>query len=399
MPRSLADAINIDDLRTLAKRRMPKALFDFVDGGAEDEVSLRDNRSQFDRWRLIAGHPVSVTTRDLSVEIFGERIAAPFIISPTGLAALTRGRAEVALARGAQKVGIPMTLSTAASISIEDLARSAAGARRWFQLYIFKDREFTQSLIERAKKAGYTALVVSVDCPVLGQRERDFRNRMTIPLRPTATNVIDVLRRPGWLFDFLTHGVPKPENFTGLRSNGAQSLIVQMQEQFDPSVSWADIAWVRSQWQGPLIIKGIVSAIDARLAIERGVDGVVVSNQGGRQLDHAVPTLEALPYVVDAVGQRATVFCDGGFRRGTDVVKALALGAKAVFLGRATLFGVAAGGETGVVRALRILCDELDRAMALMGCASLDQIDHATIWDRFHDRFRQYPRQTREVDA
>ena len=372
-------AINIGDLRREAKRRIPKFIFDFVDGGAEDEVTLKDNRDQFARWKLIARNPVDVSARDLSVELFGQRFAAPFVISPTGLASAARGRAEVALARAAHRLGVPIAVSTASSVDIEDLA-ACAGGPLWFQLYILKDRGLTQTLIDRARAAGYKAIVISVDCPVVGQRERDARNRLSVPFRPTFAQMIDVLGRTGWLLDFLKHGPPAPRNFAALGQN-ADEITLKLFELLDPAVSWADIAWVRERWDGPLIIKGLVSPVDAKLALSHGADGLVVSNQGGRQLDHAVPSLEALPYINDAVGDRCTLFCDSGFRRGGDIVKALALGAKAVFLGRATLFGCAAGGEEGAFRALTILRDELDRVLAFVGRTSPADIDRSILWD------------------
>lgn len=388
-------ATTIEDLRKMARQRLPRILFDFIDGGAEDEVTLRDNREQFDHWRLIARHPINVSRRETDVELFGERFAAPFVISPTGLASLARGRAEVALARAAHRMGIPITLSTASSVDLDDLAASAGGAARWFQLYILKDRVLSETMIARARSAGYTTLVISVDCPVVGQRERDIRNRFAVPLKPSLATMIDVLLHPRWLLDFVRHGAPKPRNLAAPGENSAQQLTSKMIELLDPSISWSDIAWVRAKWRGPLILKGLVSTGDARLAVKYGVDGIVVSNQGGRQLDGAVPTLEALPAIVDAVGDRCTVFCDGGFRRGSDVAKALALGARAVFLGRATLFGAAAGGEDGAFRALEILRSELSRVMAFTGCTSIGELTTAILWDAH----RRAPYGMREIGA
>jgi isopentenyl diphosphate isomerase/L-lactate dehydrogenase-like FMN-dependent dehydrogenase len=381
----LAAALNIEDLRVMARRRLPKALFDFIEGGAEDEWTLRQNRSQFERWGLVPRVLVNVAQRDSSVLLFGESYAAPLVISPTGMAGLARARAELHLARAANASGIAFTMSTAATVSIEELAAHTSGPV-WFQLYVLRDRKLTKNLIDRASAAGHRALVVSVDCPVVGNRERDPRNGLTFPLRPRMGNCIDLLRRPSWLWDLARFGIPRPSNLAeasgGRTSN--QTLTSWVHEQLDPTVSWDEIDWVRSHWKGPLIIKGISAPEDARTAVAHGADGVVVSNQGGRQLDGAVPSLEALRRVADALGSRTTIFCDSGFRRGTDVVKALALGARAIFVGRATLYGVAAGGEAGAARALAILFEEIDRTMALIGRPTIGEIDRTAIWDLAH---------------
>lgn len=378
----ISSALSIDDLRTLARRRLPKAVFDFIDGGAEDEWTLRENRAQFERWGLVPRFPIDVSRRDCSVRLFGESYAAPLVISPTGMAGLARARADLLLARAAHELGIPFTMSTVATVNLEEMAAGTRGAL-WFQLYILRDRKLTQQLIDRARAASCRALVISVDCPVAGNRERDPRNGLTIPLRPTLRNCLDLARRGGWLLDTLRHGPPRPANLAGSGSGrqSGQALAAYMQSQLDPSVTWEDIDWVRSQWTGPLIIKGLAAPADALEAVKHGADGIVVSNHGGRQLDAAVPSLEALQRVVDAVGSRVTVFCDSGFRRGADVVKALALGAQAVFLGRATLYGVAAGGQPGVARALCILRDEIDRTMAFLGRRSVSELDRTVLWD------------------
>ena len=380
--KTVVNSINIEDLRSLAKRRLPKALFDFIDGGAEDEVTMRNNRRQFERWGFQARFPVDVSGRSMEVELFGDRFPAPLIISPTGLAGLHRGRGDLHLARAAHRMGVPFTLATVSTISIEDVASETDGPL-WFQLYILRDRQVTERLIERARIGGYKVLVLTVDCPVAGQRERDPRNGFTLPVKITVANVVDVMRRWAWLMDMARHGEPKPVNMLDAAggTTGGQALAAYMQSQLDPTVTWKDVAWVRSMWKGPMIVKGIVSPEDAKIAVDLGADGVTVSNHGGRQLDGAMPTLEALPRVVDAVGERAAVLCDSGFRRGHDVAKALALGARAVCFGRATLFGLAAGGEDGVFKALSILREELDRTMALIGCCSLAEITRDRIVD------------------
>jgi len=381
-PRGVARvrAINIDDLREAARRRLPRAIYDFLEGGAEDEVTLRENRSQFNRWRLVARHPVDVSSRDQGIDIFGRYYTAPFVISPTGLAGLMRGRAEAALATAAALYGIPITLSSATTVTIED-ATAEAGVPPWFQLYILKDRGLSELMIDRARAAGCGALVISIDCPVVGQRERDLRNRLSVPLRPSWANMTDLVRRLPWLIDILRHGAPGPRMLARPGERDAQMLTARMIEQLDPSVSWRDIDWVRQRWGGPLIIKGLVSPVDVARSIDHGMDGIVVSNQGGRQLDHAVPTIEALPQAIEAADGRCTIFCDGGFRRGSDVAKALALGARAKSVGRATLYGVTADGFAGAIRALTILGEELDRVMGFLGCTTVDQLDRTHLWD------------------
>jgi isopentenyl diphosphate isomerase/L-lactate dehydrogenase-like FMN-dependent dehydrogenase len=378
----ISAAVSIEDLRSLARKRLPRAIFDFLDGGAEDEWTLKQNRVQFGRWGLVPRFPVDVARRSLSTHLFGEEFGAPLVISPTGMIGLARARADVHLARAAAQRRIPFTLSTVATVSIEQVAAEAPGAL-WFQLYVLRDRKLTERLMQRASAAGYRALVVSVDCPVAGKRERDPRNGLTVPLRPTLRNVLDLLRRVDWLLELARNHAPRPENMveSAQGTTSGQALTAYMQSQLDPSVTWQDIDWVRSRWQGPLIIKGIAAPEDAVAAITHGADGVVVSNHGGRQLDGAVPSLEALRRVVDAVGGRTAVFCDSGFRRGADVVKALALGAQAVFLGRATVYGVAAGAEAGAAHALEILCDEIDRTLAFIGRRSIDEIDRSAVWD------------------
>jgi len=375
-------ALNIDDLRSLARKRLPRAVFDFIDGGAEDEWTLRSNRAQFDNWGLVPRFPVNVGQRDRTVRLFGQTYNAPLVISPTGMMGLARARADLYLARAAHDCGIPFTMSTVATVSIEEVAANTR-AHLWFQLFVLRDRKLTQDLMNRARSAGYRALVLSVDCPVAGKRERDPRNGLTVPLKLTPRNMLDLLRRVSWLLELARHGPPRPENLVGSMAEHAspQALTAYMETQLDPTVTWKDIDWVRSQWSGPLIIKGLTSPKDAVESVGHGADGIVVSNHGGRQLDGTVPSLEALRRIVDCVGSRTTVFCDSGFRRGTDIVKALSLGARAVFLGRATAYGVAAGGHAGASRALTILCDEIDRTMALMGLRTLTDIDRTVLWE------------------
>ncbi len=367
--------VAVEDARAAARARLPRAIFDFVDGGADGEVSLRLNRAQFDD---IAFHPrvgIDVGRRDQSVLLFGRRYASPFGIAPTGLAGLVRPQAEKMLARAAAAAGVPIVLSTVASCSLEDVARAADGPK-WFQLYILRDRGLTRSLLTRAQAAGYAVLVVTMDCAVGGRRERDPRNDFTLPLRLTARNAIDVLRRPGWAWELLRHGPPRPENMVegagGIAS--AEGLTAFMTAQLDPTVTWADVAALRRSWRGPLVVKGIASIADARRALDSGADGVILSNHGGRQLDTIVSPMALLPDVAEALGDRLTILCDSGFRRGADVVKALTLGARAVLFGRPTLYGLAAGGETGARAVLDLFRDDVDRTMALLGCRSVAEL-------------------------
>lgn len=389
-----AATISIEDLRRQARRRLPRAVFEFIDGAAEDEFSLRANRRQFEdvqfRQRILIG----TRKREQSVELFGRRFAAPFGIGPTGLAGMAWPGAELALARAAAAAGVPFTLGTFACARIEDIAAATQGPK-WFQLYILRDRGLSRALAERALAAGYEALVVTADCPVSGKRERDPRNDFSIPLRLTPRNTVDVLRRPGWLTKTLRAGLPLPLNLIDARRgrSDAQTLSAFAAEQLDSSVTWNDIADVRRFWPGPLVVKGVLTAEDARRTLAVGGNGIVVSNHGGRQLDTAVSPLSVLQEIADAVEGQLAILCDSGFRRGGDVVKAIALGADFVLLGRATLYGVAAAGEAGAVRALEIIREEVDRVLALLGCASIQDVTSE------HVRVRSYLGQDERLDV
>ncbi len=377
-----AGAVAIGDLRDAARRHLPRAVFDFIDGGAEDEVSLRHNRRVFEQVALCQRVLVGTATRNQSIELFGRRWAAPFAIGPTGLAGMARPGAELALARAAGAAGVPFTLSTFACATIEDVAASCPGPK-WFQLYILRDRGLSRALLQRAQAAGYEALVVTADCPVSGQRERDPRNHFAIPLRLTPRNAADVLRRPAWLLDALRAGPPLPVNLAQVAGGraDARSLAELSAEQLDSTVTWDDLAAVRRDWPRTLIVKGVLSPEDVRRAAALGADGVIASNHGGRQLDTAPPPLMLLPALAEAASGRVVLLCDSGFRRGADVVKAFALGADGVLLGRATLYGVAAAGEAGAARALGILRDDVDRVLALLGCRSISDVtaDHVLV--------------------
>ncbi|HXM82439.1 MAG TPA: alpha-hydroxy acid oxidase [Burkholderiales bacterium] len=377
----LSKAINIEDLRQLARGRLPRAIFDFFDGGAEDEVTLRENRAAFERVRLLPKVLVNVAEVDMRTPIFGVESKLPVAIAPTGGISAGRSGAEILLARTAKAYGIPFTLATPASATIERVA-AEAGGRLWFQLYVVRDREFREKLVLRAKNSGYEALLVTVDLPVSGKRERDPRNGFVTPYRPNWRNSHDVLGKPAWLLDILRHGLPGMANFEGYKfsSPTGTDIATAVGREMDASFDWEGLKRLRDLWPRKLLLKGVERPDDAERAAALGCDGVVVSNHGGRQLDGAAPTLEALPAVVRAVGSKMTVLLDGGVRRGVDILKARALGAQAVLTGRATLFGVMAGGEPGARRALEILSSELDRSMKLCGARSVAEIGPELIY-------------------
>jgi (S)-mandelate dehydrogenase len=350
-------------------------VFEFFDGGAEDELTLRDNCAAFGRVQLLPKVLVDVASIDTKTPVLGKESALPLAIAPTGAVGFGWPGGDVAIARAAAACGIPYTLSTTATASIERIAREAGG-RLWFQAYILKQREFTFRLIERARAAGYEALMVTVDLPVGGMRERDFRNDFAVPFRFTRRNVLDFASRPGWALTMLRTGMPVLENLVGFtpQATGASGIASSVGRNYDASFDWDGLRAVRDAWRGPLIVKGIVRADDAERAAALGCQAIVVSNHGGRQLDGGIATLDALPAVVSALKGRIPVFVDGGVRRGSDIVKALALGAQAVLVGRATLFGACAAGEPGARRALEILSTELARTMRLCGTARVADI-------------------------
>lgn len=364
----IARAWSIEDLRGLARKRLPRAVFDFFDGGAEDEATLRDNRAAYQRVRLVPRVLVDVSRVDTRTTLLGAAASLPIAVAPTGAVGFGWRGGDVAIARAAAAFGIPYALSTSATASIERIAAAAPG-RLWFQAYILNRRDFTLALIERARVCGYEALMITVDLAVGGKRERDFRNDFSIPFRFTPKNLLDFASRPLWALDMLVRGVPTLENLEGFApgATSAASRASSVGRNYDPSFDWDRLKEIRDLWPKKLIVKGIVHPEDAERAAAMGVDAVVVSNHGGRQLDDGIATLDALPDVVDAVGVRASVYVDGGIRRGRDVVKALALGAQAVLIGRATLYGACAAGEAGACRAIEILREELVRTMQLCG--------------------------------
>jgi (S)-mandelate dehydrogenase len=374
MPR-LSRAANIEDLRRMAKRRLPRSVFDFFDGGAEDETTLRGNRAAFERVRLLPRVLVDVRQVDTGIDLFGIRSNLPMAIAPTGGIGSGRNGADLMLARAARAAGIPYSLATPATASIEEVAREAGG-RLWFQLYVLKNREFRFKLIERARAAAYEVMFVTVDLAVGGKRERDLRNDFVAPFSPSWRNSRDVLWKPAWLADMARHGIPEMKNLEGMVrwTTKITDVAATVAREIDSSFDWDQLKAIRDAWPGKLVLKGVERADDAERAVAAGCDGVVVSNHGGRQLDGAAATLEALPAVARAVGSKITVLLDGGVRRGVDILKARALGARAVLTGRATLYGVMAGGEAGAKRAIEILGGEFARAMQLCGVRRAEDI-------------------------
>jgi len=378
---SVARAHTVEDLRRLARRRLPRAIFDFVEGGAGDEGTVARNRAAFERLLFEPRVLVDVSKREQATVVLGERVATPVLVSPTGMAGLCWPKGEVAAARGAHEAGTIYTLSTHSSCTIEEVAAGAPGPL-WFQLYVWQNRELTRSFVDRARAAGYRALVLTVDVPVISRRERDLRNGFTVPPRITVGNAVDTLRRVGWMRRVLLGPRLTLGNLVGMPGAPRTDIVTMAgvaNRQVDPSLTWADLAWFRSLWSGPLLLKGVLTVADAKKAVEHGVDGLVVSNHGGRQLDGARASVEALPDIVDAVGNRVEVLLDGGVRRGADVVRALALGARAVMVGRPYLYGLASGGTAGVRRVLEILHGEVDHALALTGVPKVGDLDRTVV--------------------
>lgn len=380
LPSSIARARNIADLRRMAQQRLPKMVFDYIDGGADDEVTLKRNVSRFRDIELVWDVLSDVAEIDTRTTIMGAASASPFFISPTATSRLFHPRAgELAVARAAHAAGVPYACSTLASTTVEDIAAASPGPK-WFQVYVWKDRVLVQEMLARAKAAGFSAIILTVDVPVAGNRERDHVNDFAIPPKVTWRTATQALAAPGYLWDMATTPEIRPANFAHIRIDGG--LIGFINTQFDRTVTWDDARWLRENWDGKLAIKGISTSEDAQRCVAIGADAVWVSNHGGRQLDTAPATIDTLPAIADAVAGRAEVILDGGIRRGSDVVKALALGANSVALGRAYLYGLAAGGELGVRRALAIMDSELRRTMALCGRTRVSALTRDLIFRR-----------------
>jgi (S)-mandelate dehydrogenase len=366
----MTEPFDVSDYRELARRRLPRIIFDYLEGGADDEKALLRNRAIFDRLRFKPHRLVDVSKRDLAIELFGVRQAAPLLIAPTGLNGSLWPHGDIALARAAAAAGIPFLLSTASNASIEEVAQASSGDN-WFQLYIV-ERKLAQQMVERAAAAGYSKLVLTTDVGVNGNRERDLRNGFALPLRYTPSLLIDGLTHPRWSLDFVRKGMPQLANFRSAQATDVDSQAAVMNRQMDASFNWSDLAWLRRLWPRELLIKGITTAEDAARSIEEGADGVILSNHGGRQLDDCLSPMQVLVETRARIGQ--PILIDSGFRRGSDVMKALALGADAVLLGRASLYGLAARGEAGVSHVLELLFAEIDRTLAQIGCRAVSQL-------------------------
>ncbi|APE27413.1 alpha-hydroxy acid oxidase [Aurantiacibacter gangjinensis] len=390
---ALDRAHNIEDLRRLAKRRLPQAMFDYIDGGAEDEGTMRGNRDAFCEVSLIPRQLVDVSKVDPKTTAFGCDIDLPFMIAPTGMSAMFHPDAERGVARAAGRSGTLYSLSTMGSTSIEDVAASSSGSKA-FQIYAFRDRALTSEFIERARSARYDALILTVDVPVAGNRERDLRNGMTLPPALGLMGILDIARHWRWSLDYVRAPRMTLANVAHRIAEAnadISTLSGYIANQFSSSMTWDDARSIAEEWGGPLAIKGVLHPDDARRAVDAGASAVVVSNHGGRQLDGAIASMDALPGIVDAIGDRCEVFLDGGIRRGSDIVKAIALGAKACFVGRPYLYGLGAAGEAGVEEALTILASETRRVMALMGATALGDLDrtclsHRTLAASSHQR-------------
>ena len=382
--RRLTRALTIYDLRDIAKRRTPQAPFDYTDGGADTESSLTRARAAYEKLEFQPKILLNVKDVDLSVQMLGKKMSMPLGIAPTGFTRMMQTEGEFAGACAAADAGIPFTLSTMGTRSIEDVAKAAPTGRNWFQLYMWKDRDRSMALVDRAKAAGFDTLVLTVDVPVAGARLRDVRNGMTIPPSLTSKTILNAIPRPAWWINFLT---TDPLKFASLDSwNGTVAELLD--SMFDPTVTYEDLKWIRGQWKGNLVVKGIQNVEDAVMSIDAGADAIILSNHGGRQLDRAPVPLHLLPEVIKAVGNKAEVHVDTGIMHGADVVAALASGAKFTWIGRAYLYGLMAGGKPGVDRTLEILRTQITRTMKLLGARTVAELnpDHVRFIARYSDK-------------
>ena len=364
----MAVITTIEDLRVLAKQRVPRMFYDYADSGSWTESTYRANSSDFDGMKFRQRVAVNMENRSLRTTMAGQSVAMPVAIAPTGLTGMQHADGEILAARAAEKFGVPFTLSTMSICSIEDIAANTS-APFWFQLYVMKDRDFINRLIDRAKAARCSALVLTLDLQILGQRHKDLKNGLSAPPKLTLTNIANMMTKPRWCMGMLGTRRHSFGNIVGHASDVSDmsSLSAWTAQQFDPALSWDDVAWIKERWGGKLIIKGIMDAEDARLAVRSGADALIVSNHGGRQLDGALSSIAALPAIVEAVGGQIEIHLDSGIRSGQDVIKALALGAHGVYIGRAFLYGLGAMGEAGVTKCLEIIRNELDLTMAFCG--------------------------------
>jgi L-lactate dehydrogenase (cytochrome) len=366
----------IEDLRVLAKRRVPRMFYDYADAGSWTESTYRANETDFAKIKFRQRVAVNLVDRSLKSTMVGQEVAMPVALAPTGLTGMQHADGEILAARAAEKIGVPFTLSTMSICSIEDVAARTTRPF-WFQLYVMRDRDFINRLIDRAKAAKCAALVLTLDLQVMGQRHKDIRNGLTAPPRLTIPTMMNLATRPRWCWNMLRTPRRQFGNIIGHATgvSDMSSLSSWTAQQFDPALSWGDVAWIKERWGGKLIIKGIMDPEDARLAVKSGADALIVSNHGGRQLDGAQSSIGALPAIVDEVGSRIEVHMDGGIRSGQDVIRALALGAKGVYIGRPFLYGLGAMGEAGVARCLEIIRNELDLTMAFCGLRDVREVD------------------------
>ncbi|MGH6640408.1 MAG: alpha-hydroxy acid oxidase [Polaromonas sp.] len=373
----MAVITNIEDLRVLAQKRVPRMFYDYADSGSWTESTYRANESDFQKIKLRQRVAVNMENRSTATQMIGQDVAMPVAIAPTGMTGMQHADGEILAARAAKKFGIPFTLSTMSICSIEDVAKETGNHPFWFQLYLMRDRDFSARLIDRAKAAGCSALVLTLDLQILGQRHKDLRNGLSTPPKPTLANLINLASKPRWCLGML--GTQRRQfgnifgHVKGIENMG--SLSEWTAQQFDPTLSWADVEWVKNRWGGKLILKGIQDSEDAQLAVNTGADAIIVSNHGGRQLDGAPSSIAALPAIVDAVGSQIEVHMDGGIRSGQDVLKAVALGAKGTYIGRSMLYALGAMGEAGVTKALEIIHKELDLTMAFCGRTDINTVD------------------------
>jgi L-lactate dehydrogenase (cytochrome) len=372
----------IDDLKRLAKRRVPKMFYDYADSGSYSESTYRDNESAFGKFRLRQRVARNIDNRSLKTQIIGRDTAMPLALAPVGLTGMQHADGEICAARAAEKAGVPFTLSTMSICSIEDVAAHTR-APFWFQLYVMRDRGFSESLIERAKAAKCDALVLTLDLQVLGQRHKDIKNGLSVPPKPTLASVLDLMTKPRWGLGMLGTTRRTFRNIVGHAKGVSDlgSLSSWTAEQFDPTLDWSSIEWIKNRWPGKLILKGINDVEDALIAADIGADAIIVSNHGGRQLDGAAASIDMLPRIVDAIGDRVEIHMDGGVRTGQDIFKAVAMGAKAVYVGRAYIYGLGAMGEAGVTKSLDILRGELDRTMALCGETRITDVGRHNMLD------------------
>lgn len=382
--RRLRKAASVADLRTMARRRLPRGVFDYIDGGAEDEMTLAANVEAYRRVGFAPRVLRDVGEVDTSSTLLGKPLPIPVVLAPTGFTRIADPAGELAVARAARRAGVPYALSTLGTRSIEEVA-AVGSDRLWFQVYVWKDRGLMVDLVDRAAASGYEALCITVDTAVLGRRERDVRRGFTLPPKIGPSTILDGALHPGWAWRFVTS---EPILFANVAGQGvgdgaeAISLADYVGHQFDPALSWDDVAWFRERWHGPIVLKGIQTVADAVIAADNAVEAIALSNHGGRQLDSAPVPLDLLPHVAEAVGGRVEIICDGGVRRGSDIVKALALGADACMAGRAYLYGLGAAGERGVDHVLQLLAADMKRTMALIGCRSVSSIDRDLVSPR-----------------